>query len=142
MFLFGLLPILSNAQEREFVVQEGFETWPPEGWVLNPAQVGSAGAWYQDPGYSFGPYYPYEGNYTAMFDCFNYNVYVRGTMTSPQFDVSGMADPKVTFLWYNSCQWAMDGEWPWLLVQWSEDGEHWNMRPQRRQNGEIDTAQW
>lgn len=127
LFLFGLLPILSNAQEREFVVQEGFETWPPEGWVLNPAQVGSSGAWYQDPGYSFGPYYPYERNYTAMFDCFNYNVYVRGTMTSPQFDVSDMADPKVTFLWYNSCQWAMDGEWPWLLVQWSEDGEHWNM---------------
>ncbi|MCM1169521.1 MAG: carboxypeptidase regulatory-like domain-containing protein [Bacteroides sp.] len=109
------------AQTPTFALSENFESWPPAGWELFPV-AGVSGAWVQDLGWSFGPYYAYEGSCCAMFNNYLYNVDVRGEMVSPELDVEAFGNPMLTFMWINQAANAFDNKWSRLIVYVSENG--------------------
>ncbi|RLF26480.1 MAG: hypothetical protein DRN01_04655, partial [Thermoplasmata archaeon] len=78
---------------------EGFESWPPAGWTLDPSS--GDGAWQQDDGTTYGPNSVVEGSYAAYFDSYNY-YYDTGSMITPSYDLSALANPKMTFWWWDS----------------------------------------
>jgi len=82
------------------VVNEGFETWPPTGWTLDP--VTGNGAWVSDDGNSpHGPGAPYAGAASAMYNNVDYEVGENGSMITPMFDISSLSNPCVSFFWWN-----------------------------------------
>ncbi|MDE5574423.1 MAG: carboxypeptidase regulatory-like domain-containing protein [Bacteroidales bacterium] len=119
----GIFSLVSSAfaQTPMFALSENFETWPPAGWELNPAS-GSYGGWMQDYGWSFGPYYTYEGTFCAMFDNFNCAADVRGSLTSAEFNLQAFDNPLITFMWINQAQAPFDNQWAQIIVYASENG--------------------
>ena len=79
---------------------QGFETWPPAGWTLDPSS--GDGAWQQDDGTTHGPDSVVEGSYAAYFDSYWYSSGVTGSMITPSYDLSGLSNPKMSFWWWNS----------------------------------------
>lgn len=90
----GLLATTAFGQ----ALDESFETWLPEGWVVNPSE----NAWKQsEAGCSHykGPGKAYDGEYAAQIDlsqCTNssYN------LESPVIDLSSFKNPELSFQWY------------------------------------------
>ncbi|MCM1041107.1 MAG: carboxypeptidase regulatory-like domain-containing protein [Bacteroides sp.] len=119
----GMFCLVSSAfaQTPTFALSEDFEKWPPVGWELNPTS-GSYGGWMQDYGWSFGPYYAYEGSFCAMFDNFNCAADVRGSITSPELDLQAFENPRLTFMWINQATSPFDGQWAQMIVYVSENG--------------------
>lgn len=97
-----LLVTISNAQ----VIEEGFESWPPAFWTVEPAS--GNGSWVQNngdiptPGGNAGPGMAYEGEYAAMYNNYDYLPEVTGSMTSPTFELSSLETPMVHFYWWNN----------------------------------------
>jgi DNA/RNA endonuclease YhcR with UshA esterase domain len=83
---------------KDAILFEGFESWPPAGWTLESP---TGDDWVQDDGTSHGPGSVYEGSYAAMYDNYNISSGDYGSMTTPAFDVSGLANPMVSFYWWN-----------------------------------------
>ncbi len=76
----------------------------------------------QDYGWSFGPYYTYEGTFCAMFDNFNYAADVRGSLTSTEFNLQAFDNPLLTFMWINQAESPFDKQWAQIIVYASENG--------------------
>lgn len=108
-----------NAQ----VLEEGFESWPPALWTLDP--ISGNGEWVQSncniptPGGNAGPGQAFEGEFAAMFNNYDYIPNVSGSMTSPAFDLSSLETPMVHFYWWNN---DAPLEPSRLVVQSSSDG--------------------
>ena len=113
----------SNAQ----VLEEGFESWPPALWTLEPAA--GNGAWVQSDcdiptgGGNAGPGEALEGEFAAMFNNYDYIPNVTGSMTSPAFDLSSLETPMVHFYWWNN---DAPLEPSRLVIQSSSDGISFN----------------
>ncbi len=110
----------------EFPYEQGFEMWPPAGWVLNPES--GTGAWLQNNGTSYGPGSAniYAGTYAAMFNNYSYSNGTIGSMETPELDLSGMTAPLVKFYWWNNDGssspahlkvYTKESEGEWLLVE-------------------------
>ncbi len=82
------------------ILSEGFETWPPTGWTLDPAD--GNGTWVQDDGTSHGPGTVYEGTNAAMFNNYNYSSGVQGSLITPTLDLTAMNSPVLSFYWWNN----------------------------------------
>ncbi len=83
---------------KDAILFEGFESWPPARWTLESP---TGDDWVQDDGTSHGPGSVYEGSYAAMYNNYDISSSDNGSMTSPAFDVSGIANPVVSFYWWN-----------------------------------------
>lgn len=57
-----------------------------------------------------------------MHDNYNYNVDIRGTMTSPTLDLSGFSNPLLTFMWINEATTEIGGKFATIIVYYSENG--------------------
>ncbi len=110
----------------EFPYEQGFEMWPPTGWVLNPES--GTGTWLQDDGTDHGPGVDniYAGTYAAMFNNYDYSNGTTGSMETPELDLSGMTAPLVKFYWWNNDGssspahlkvYTKELEGEWLLVE-------------------------
>ncbi len=86
----------------EFPYEQGFEMWPPAGWIVSPES--GTGAWLQDDGTDYGPGVDniYSGDYAAMFDNYSYSNGTIGVMETPPLDLSSMTAPLVKFYWWNN----------------------------------------
>lgn len=117
-----LLLILSigsySVYSQNIVVEEGFETWPPDGWTFTP-ETGNA-AWGQDNA-AGGPGTPYEGQYVAIYKLSNVGSNVGGSMTTPNMDLSGVQNPELSFYWWNSTP-KNQYHRPFLEIYASENG--------------------
>lgn len=118
-----LLSILISTFSFAQVLEEGFETWPPELWTLEPAS--GTGAWIQSDcdiptqGGNAGPGEALEGEFAAMFNNYNYTPNIIGSITSPAFDLSILTTPMVHFYWWNN---DAPLEPSRLVIQSSSDG--------------------
>ena len=81
-------------------LSEGFETWPPTGWTLDPAT--GSGAWAQDSGDDYGPGSVQEGSYSAFFNDYDYSSGTSGTMTSGAVDLSTATAPNLVFYYWDA----------------------------------------
>lgn len=113
---------LAISQEPQFALKEDFENWPLNGWTLNP-EMGSNGSWLPDQGWTYGPYYSYQGYYCAMHNNFEYNVDIRGSMTSPEFNLAGFDNPQVSFMWINQAKTMLSGQFAKMIIYRSDDGK-------------------
>jgi hypothetical protein len=101
-----LLGFLATSFIFAQVLSEDFENWPPENWVLEPAT--GNGAWLQNngdvptAGGNAGPGSAFEGEFAAMYNNYDYNPGIFGSMTTPSFDISGLNTPMVQFFWWNN----------------------------------------
>ena len=101
IFLFVNLYFVSSQ-----VLEESFESWPPNGWTLNPET--GAGSWVQNDGDfpsgtgNAGPGFVMDGDFAAMFNNYDYLPEVSGSMTSPEFDLNSLTNPLLTFYWWNN----------------------------------------
>lgn len=88
------------------VFEESFESWPPSGWTLNPEIEN--GAWEQNNGNyltddgNAGPGFVMDGEFAAMFNNYEYIPDVEGSLISPEFDLSSLNHPLLTFFWWNN----------------------------------------
>ena len=85
---------------RTAYLEEGFETWPPAGWTLDPAT--GNGAWLQGAGTTHGPGSVVEGTSAAWFNDYDYSSGTAGTMTSPAIDLTAGVAPRVSFWYWDS----------------------------------------
>ncbi len=85
---------------RTAYLEEGFETWPPAGWTLDPAT--GDGAWLQDMADDHGPGTVIEGTYTAFFNDYDYSFSTTGSMTSSAIDLTSATAPRLTFWYYDA----------------------------------------
>jgi len=83
-----------------FPYVESFETWPLEGWELDPES--GPGSWDSDNCVSLGPGNALAGSTAAMFDIYHYNSGTSGSLISPPFDTSGLYQPRLRFSWWNN----------------------------------------
>ena len=95
--LSALLAVPSQGQ----VIEESFETWPPEGWTL--LTESGVGEWEQSAlEEANAPAAAADGEYAAMA---NWNNLVQtgltASMTSPVFDLSDLENPEFSFSWYH-----------------------------------------
>ena len=81
------------------ILSEGFETWPPTGWTLDPAD--GSGSWVQNDGTSYGPGASYEGTNAAMFNNYSYSSGTTGSIITPSLDLTAMSSPVLSFYWWN-----------------------------------------
>lgn len=80
--------------------EEGFETFPPDDWTLDPAS--GTGAWTQDDGTSYGPGAAFEGAFAAMFNNYNYSTGTEGSIITAALDLSASSNPVLKFSWWNN----------------------------------------
>lgn len=106
IYLLIVLSIASLSFLQAQVLTEGFENWPPENWILEPAS--GNGSWVQNNGDvptgggNAGPGSAFEGEYAAMYNNYDYVPEVSGSMTSPAFDLSDLEIPMLKFYWWNN----------------------------------------
>lgn len=123
LFALTLLSIFISTFSYAQVLEEGFESWPPTFWTLEPAS--GAGEWVQSDcdiptqGGNAGPGEALEGEFAAMFNNYDFIPNVMGSMTSPVFDLSSLETPMVHFYWWNN---DAPLEPSRLVVQSSSDG--------------------
>ncbi|OQY29649.1 MAG: hypothetical protein B6244_02995 [Candidatus Cloacimonetes bacterium 4572_55] len=103
----------------EYLPTESFETWPPNGWTLDPAT--ETGAWLQDNGTDYGPGTPHTGTSCAFFDDYDYSSGTTGQMITPVMDLSSAADPSLMFWYYDGGGYDGGGS-DYVSVQISTDG--------------------
>jgi len=85
---------------RTAYLEEGFETWPPVGWTLDPAT--GDGAWLQGDGTTHGPGSVVDGTSAAWFNDYDYSSGTAGSMTSPAIDLSSATAPRLVFWYWDS----------------------------------------
>lgn len=99
--LFGLsaLFLLNNVAVFSQVVSESFETWPSSGWE-SKIDEGVKGEWMQSDCTGNGaPGAAFDGSYAMMIDYLSTS-FGKFSLVSPDFDVSAMSNPEVSFKWY------------------------------------------
>ena len=96
---FCLLSALASFPAQGQVIEESFETWPPEGWAFH-SEFGE-GSWEQsaldEPN---APGSAADGTHAAMIDYAN-TYFVQLCMTTPVFDISDLQNPQLSFQWYH-----------------------------------------
>ena len=100
--------------EIQSALYESFEDWDNLDWSLDPSDPDEeVGAWVQDDGSTHGPGSAHAGSYAAMFNNYDYDRGVQGSMTTPDFDVSEYNNPQISFYWWNNDD---DSDNPALLI--------------------------
>lgn len=83
------------------VLTESFENWLSSGWTVDPS-VEKYG-WKQSEENckgSFGPGEAYDGSYAASMNMSSAPLNVECDIVSPEFDVSGMKNPELSFAYF------------------------------------------
>lgn len=123
ILILALITILFTSTLNAQVLEEGFESWPPSEWTLEP--ISGSGEWVQSDcdipttGGNAGPGEALEGGFAAMFNNYDYVPNVTGSMMTPAFDLSSLEVPMVHFFWWNN---DAPLEPSRLVVQSSSDG--------------------
>ena len=111
-----VLRFFNSPKGTKAEIDESFEDWfdVRNSWTLEPSDPNEGdGAWVQDDGSTYGPGSVFDGSYAAMFNNYDYDDGVEGSMTTPEFDVSSYTNPQVSFYWWNGDN---DADNPALLI--------------------------
>lgn len=101
--LFLLFMLIFNAYYcgAQTVLIESFESWPPPGWSVVPAE--SENGWTQSAEGcegTFGPGAAYEGKYAASINMSQTSYNESYDLVSQEFDISDIKNPEVSFAYF------------------------------------------
>ena len=107
---------------------EGFESWPPAGFTLNPSS--GTGAWLQSPVLTTSYISPQTGadgtSHAAEYDVWDYSSGTTGDMISNPVDLTGATSPFLKFYFWNHTDLTGYGNNDSTIVSISADnGNSW-----------------
>lgn len=101
LFFIIFLIVHTASAGAQAVLTESFENWLPSGWTTDPS--GEQYGWKQSEencSGNFGPGKAYDGSHAASMNMSSAPLNVECSIISPEFDVSEMKNPELSFAYY------------------------------------------